>query len=100
MFRYRLHYEDGSDAGEATYAQNINPGDTIYIGKGDELRVLDVVPIAEEDSPFVALLKVEPRLATAPVTTASRRSRGARDDHGFHGRSSGSQVQAHQDVLA
>jgi hypothetical protein len=25
MFRYRLHLEDGSDAGEATYAQMIRP---------------------------------------------------------------------------
>ena len=25
MFRYRLHLEDGSDAGEATYAQMIKP---------------------------------------------------------------------------
>ena len=25
MLRYRLHLEDGSDAGEATYAQMIKP---------------------------------------------------------------------------
>jgi hypothetical protein len=44
MFRYRLHWEDGSEAGEATYAQNINVGDEIHVGKGERLRVLDVVP--------------------------------------------------------
>ncbi len=27
MFTYRLHLEDGSDAGEAVYAQMIRPGD-------------------------------------------------------------------------
>ena len=29
MFRYRLRLEDGGDAGEATYAQMINPGEEI-----------------------------------------------------------------------
>jgi hypothetical protein len=49
----RLFTADGDDAGEATDAMNINGG--------QELRVLDVVPIEEEeDSPFVGLLRVEP----------------------------------------
>jgi hypothetical protein len=61
MFRYRLHLEDGSDAGEATYAQMIHPGDEIHLGAGQRFRVLDVVPFEEEDkSPFVGLLQVEP----------------------------------------
>jgi hypothetical protein len=34
MFGYRLHLEDGSDAGEATYAQMIKPGEEIIAGKG------------------------------------------------------------------
>jgi hypothetical protein len=60
MFRYRLHLEDGSDAGEATYAQMIHPGDEIHLGAGQRFRVLDVVPFEEEDeSPFVGLLQVE-----------------------------------------
>ena len=25
MFRYKLHYEDGSEAGDAAYADNVNP---------------------------------------------------------------------------
>ncbi len=33
MFRYRLHLEDGSDAGEATFAQMIRPGEEIIAGK-------------------------------------------------------------------
>jgi hypothetical protein len=34
MFRYRLHLEDGSDAGEATYAVMIKPGEEILVGNG------------------------------------------------------------------
>jgi hypothetical protein len=60
MFRYRLHLEDGSDAGEATYAQMIHLGDEIHLGAGQRFRVVDVVPFDEEDeSPFVGLLQVE-----------------------------------------
>jgi hypothetical protein len=60
MFRYRLHLEDGSDAGEATYAQMIHLGDEIHITAGQRFRVVDVVIFDEEDeSPFVGLLQVE-----------------------------------------
>ena len=60
MFRYRLHLEDGFDAGEATYAVMIRPGEEIHLGAGQRFRVLDVVPFDEEDeSPFVGLLQVE-----------------------------------------
>jgi hypothetical protein len=60
MFRYRLHLEDGSDAGEATYAQMIHLGNEIHLGAGQRFRVVDVVPFEEEgESPFVGLLQVE-----------------------------------------
>jgi hypothetical protein len=60
VFRYRLHLEDGTDAGEATYAQMIRLGDEIHLGAGQRFRVMDVVPFDEEDeSPFVGLLQVE-----------------------------------------
>jgi hypothetical protein len=60
VFRYGLHLEDGSDAGEATYAVMIQPGEEILVGNGRRLRVLDLVPFEEEDeSPFVGLLQVE-----------------------------------------
>jgi hypothetical protein len=56
----RLHLEDGSDVGEAVYAQMIQPGDEVHVGAGQRFRVIDVVPFAEEDeSPFVGLLQVE-----------------------------------------
>jgi hypothetical protein len=60
MFRYRLHLEEGSDAGEATYAMMIKPGEEIHLGAGQRFRVIEVVPLDEEDeSPFVGLLQVE-----------------------------------------
>ena len=60
MFRYRLHLEDGSHAGEVTYAVLIRPGEEILGGNGRRFRVLDVVPFDEEDeSPFVGLLQLQ-----------------------------------------
>ena len=60
MFRYKLHYEDGSEAGDAAYADNVNPGDEIMLGHGKFVRVLELVPVDDVDgSPYVGLLKVE-----------------------------------------
>jgi len=60
VFKYRVHLQDGSDAGEATYAQMIHVGDEIHVGAGQRFRVLDIVTFDEEDeSPFVGMLKVE-----------------------------------------
>ena len=42
-----------------TYAVWIKPGEEILTGDGRNLRVLDVVPVDEDDSPFVGLLNVE-----------------------------------------
>jgi hypothetical protein len=59
VFTYRLHLKEGSDAGEATYAVLVRPGEEILAGNGRRFRVVDVVPIEEEDSPLVGLLQVE-----------------------------------------
>jgi hypothetical protein len=59
MFRYRLYLEDGSEVGEATYTQHINAGELIWAAGTRQFRVVDVVPVEEEDSPFVGFLKVE-----------------------------------------
>ena len=60
MFTYRLHLEDGSDVGEATYLSMVKVGEELFFGGGRRFRVLDVVPFEEEDeSPFVGLLQVE-----------------------------------------
>jgi hypothetical protein len=59
MFRYRLYLEDGSEVGEATYTQHINAGELIWAAGTRQFRVVDVVPVDEDDSPYVGLLKVE-----------------------------------------
>jgi len=38
----------------------IKPGEEIHLGAGQRFRVIDVVPLEEQDaSPFVGLLQVE-----------------------------------------
>jgi hypothetical protein len=60
LFRYRVHLEDGSDAGEATYAQMIHLGDEIHLVAGQRFRGVDVVEFDEEDEwPLIGLLQVE-----------------------------------------
>ncbi len=59
MFKYRLHWADGEDAGEAEYAVNIRPGDLIHDRDGGKLRVLDLVPVEDEDAKYDGLLRVE-----------------------------------------
>jgi hypothetical protein len=59
LYRYKLHWADGSEAGDASYAINIKPGDLIWIPSPNrQLRVLELVEIAEADS-YKGLLKVE-----------------------------------------
>ena len=60
LYRERLHTRDGDDAGEAEYAVLIRPGETIYAGDGRRLRIVGLVPVLEETSPYVGLLMVEP----------------------------------------
>lgn len=38
MFRYRLHLEDGSDAGQATYSVMIQPGEEILVSNSRRFR--------------------------------------------------------------
>lgn len=59
MYRYLLFTEDGSGSGEAYYAVLIEDGDLIWGGDRRKLRVVDVVPVDEEDLPFVGFLMVE-----------------------------------------
>ena len=66
MFSYRLHLMDGSDAGEATFAEVIRPGDEIIAGDSEHFRVYDLVPLEDEGSPFVGLLQVEATEAAPP----------------------------------
>jgi hypothetical protein len=59
VYRYRLFDADGADQGEGYYAVLIDEGDIIWAGDR-KLRVVSVVPVEEEDSPFVGFLSVEP----------------------------------------
>ena len=59
MFTYKLRLADGTDAGQATYAVPIKPGDEVNMGNGRRLRVLDVVPVDEDGSKIVGMLQVE-----------------------------------------
>jgi hypothetical protein len=58
MFRYKMHHVDGSEAGDAAYADNVKPGDELMLGPGRFVRVLDVVSVDDEGAPYVGLLKV------------------------------------------
>jgi hypothetical protein len=59
FYRYRLFELDGAECGEAHYAVLIRPGEVTWTGDGRKLRVVDVVPVAQEDSAYVGLLRVE-----------------------------------------
>jgi hypothetical protein len=60
MFRYRLHLEDGSDAGEANLRTDDPPRDEEIIAGNNQRFRVGVVTFKEEDeSPFVGLLQVE-----------------------------------------
>jgi len=54
-------------------------GEEILAGDGRKLRVLDLMPIEEDDSPFVGLLKVEPaqnvgsQAVTFPIVSDTER---------------------------
>jgi hypothetical protein len=62
MFTYRLHLEDGSDVGEATYPSMVKVGEELFFGGGQRFRVLDVVSFDEEDeSVFGGCYRSRPR---------------------------------------
>jgi hypothetical protein len=71
VFRFKLHYEDGSEAGDAAYADNVNPGDELMLGPGRFVRVLDVVPVDEEDFAVRRLLKGAGLVASPRVASLS-----------------------------
>jgi hypothetical protein len=66
MFTCRLHLEDGSDVGEASYPSMVKVGEELFFGGGRRFRVLDVVPIDDEDAKYVGLLRGRGGVAHAP----------------------------------
>ena len=64
MFTYRLHLEDGSDVGEATYPSMVKVGEELFFSGVRRFRMVDVVIFEEEnESPFVGLLRSKPPLS-------------------------------------
>jgi hypothetical protein len=60
LVAYRMHLEDGSDVGEATYPSMVKVGEELFFGGGRRFRVLDIVRFDDEnESAFVGLLQVE-----------------------------------------
>lgn len=60
MPKYRLFDADGSDMGEMRLGDvPFRPGDEIFLRPGKTLRVIDVLPVDEEDSTYAGFLMVE-----------------------------------------
>jgi len=59
VFTYRLFLDDGTDVGQATYPSMIRAGEEILVGGGRRFRVLDLMPVEEENSAYVGFLQVE-----------------------------------------
>jgi hypothetical protein len=60
LFKYRLLWPDGRDAGRAAYAAGIGPGDIILSYRGQWLRVLATRAAGHEDTVYDGVLEVEP----------------------------------------
>ena len=60
LFKYRLLWPDGRDAGRAAYTAGIRPGDIVVDDRGQWLRVLATRSTGDEDSVYDGVLEVEP----------------------------------------
>jgi hypothetical protein len=75
MFRYTLHWADGSEAGEVAYSVYVKPGDVILASERARirrLRVLDLRPVDDWSSPYSGLLMVEREHDDDPPATGPR----------------------------
>ena len=54
-----MYDEDGSEAGEASYAAWIRPGDEVWTPDHVRVRVLEVLPFDEDESPLDGALRIE-----------------------------------------
>jgi hypothetical protein len=63
----RLHGLDGDDVGIAHVPTPVETGDLILLAHG-EYRVLDVIPLEDEQSPLYALVRVQPADARPLIT--------------------------------
>jgi hypothetical protein len=53
-----MHYEDGSETGDAAYADSVSVGDEVMLGPGKFVQALDLVPVVAEGSPYAGFLNV------------------------------------------
>ena len=60
LFKYRLLWPNGGDAGRAAYAAGIAPGDIVLDYRGRWLRVLATRAAGDEDPVYDGVLEVEP----------------------------------------
>jgi hypothetical protein len=60
LFKYRLIWQNGRDAGRAAYGAGIGPGDIILNYRGQWLRVLATRATGHEDTVYDGVLEVEP----------------------------------------
>ncbi|HEY2371981.1 MAG TPA: hypothetical protein VGH82_05490 [Gaiellaceae bacterium] len=59
MFRYKLHLQDGTEVGEAVYAQHVYPGEIVWAAGAKKFRIVSVVPMKDDSDVYVGLLMVE-----------------------------------------
>ena len=60
MLLYRLFDVDGEGVGQIHLANPVDTGDVFFAGHSRKLRVVTFVPVTDEESPYDALLVVEP----------------------------------------
>jgi hypothetical protein len=60
LFKYRLLWRNGRDAGRAAYAAGVGPGDIILNYRGQWLRVLAIRAADAGDTVYDGVLEVEP----------------------------------------
>jgi hypothetical protein len=60
VFRFRLYTAMGGDDGEVELSvPTVEPGETLHLGGGRKLLVLDVAYLDDKDDRYPALLTVE-----------------------------------------
>jgi hypothetical protein len=79
----RVHDMCGDDLGIARVPRPVETGDLILLERG-EYRVLEVIPLEDEQSPLYALVRAQPgavRPLVAPGTRKMRRFGGSFAEH-------------------
>jgi hypothetical protein len=62
IYRYRLYNTHGRNEGEADCDTPVKRGEILWVGKGQKFRVLDVLPMLQEEPTDYAGLLVTERI--------------------------------------